>query len=248
VAADRHRELARRARLGRGPRGETDHRQPQAENLFGRPLRSEDGIEQYIDQVRDPSGAPLARGELLVIRALQGETATGQEHLCRQTDGRDLPVLVSAAPVRDEHGQISGAVVVYKDISALKELERLRTEWTSIVAHDLRQPVQAIAVQAGSLAKRAADPELKAKADRILSAVNQLTRMISDLLDTSRIEVRKLPLSLETVDVVALAGDVVARREEELAGRPVRVQVKSEVPPIQADALRLGEALCNLIF
>jgi signal transduction histidine kinase len=219
----------------------------EAENLFGRPLRADDGVEQYLDQLRDPRGASLARDELLVTRVLQGETVAGQELLCRRLDGRELPVLVSAASVRNEPAGIVGAVVVYKDISALKELERLRNEWTSIIAHDLRQPVQVIALQANMLAKDVTDLAQKAKMGRILSAVDQLTRMIADLLDVSRIDVRELPLRLETVDIMALARDVVERMGEEPAGLPIRVEARGEVPPIEADALRLGEVFCNLL-
>ena len=64
-----------------------------------------------------------------------------------------------------------GAVVVFEDITPQKELERLRTEWSSIVAHDLRQPLNAIAVHAQLIAMGA--PALEAPLRRISFACSR---------------------------------------------------------------------------
>ena len=64
--------------------------------------------------------------------------------LLRTPDGREVPVLLSVAPVLRRDGQLEGVVVGYEDISILKELQRLREEWASIVTHDLRQPLNVI--------------------------------------------------------------------------------------------------------
>ena len=74
----------------------------------------------------------------------RGEAVVGQELALRQRDGRLVPVLANSAAVRDDEGHVTGATVVVQDITALKELECLREEWASVVAHDLRQPVSAI--------------------------------------------------------------------------------------------------------
>lgn len=216
----------------------------EAERIFGRPLSPEGGIEQYLGQLRDTRGARITREQMLVDRALRGEAVSGEERYVR-VGAREVPLLVSAAPLRDERGRVLGAVVAFKDISALKDLERLRDEWTSIIAHDLRQPVNVITLQAGMLAKEVADPALKARVDHIRAAAGRLTRMITDLLDASRIDAHQLPLRVETVDVVALVRDVVDRMGD-LTDR-VRVEVRGEVPAIQADALRLEEILVNLL-
>jgi signal transduction histidine kinase len=181
----------------------------------------------------------------MVTRALQGETISGEER-CVRRDGEDVPVLGGAAPLRDERGRISGAVVVFKDISALKQLQRLRDEWTAIIAHDLRQPVCAIVMQAAALSKSVADPAQKARVDHIRSAADRLTRMIADLLDASQIEACRLTLRPEAVDVPALCREAVARMVGELGDR-ARVDARGEVPLVQADPLRLEEIVANLL-
>jgi PAS domain S-box-containing protein len=214
------------------------------EELFGGPL-PDGGVAQWAQRVRPVRGAPPFGEQRPILRALRGETVRGQEVVGMSPEGREIPCLVSAAPVLDEEGRLQGAVAVYEDIRALKELERLRIEWTAIVAHDLRQPVQTIGMQASLLAK--ADPAHAAQLSRIQRATEQLKRMIADLLDLSRLDVRELPLSLETVDVPALAREVVARMGDESVDRPVRVESGPDVPAIRADPLRVEEVLANLL-
>ncbi|APR82568.1 Osmosensitive K+ channel histidine kinase KdpD [Minicystis rosea] len=217
----------------------------EAERLFGRQLVSEGGLEQYVEQVCDARGMPIPDAEKLVTRALHGEAVSGEERSLRVASGT-VPVLVSAAPLRDERGRVAGAVVAFKDVSALKELERLRDEWMSIIAHDLRQPVNTIALQAGLLASELNDPAQKVRIEHIRSAANRLSHMITDLLDASRLDAHQLPLRLETVDVVKLVRDVVERMGGALAER-VHVEVRGEVPQSRVDALRFEEILINLL-
>ncbi len=153
------------------------------------------GMSAMFD-VQRPDGSPVASDEYLVTRALtRGEVTTDQEMQVRLRDGRFVPIMGSAAPVRDGEGRITGAVAVVRDITALKELERLREEWASIIAHDLRQPVAAIALTAESLlgqrSERLSGPERRA-VERIRSASQRLSRMIEDLLDSSRIEAKRM--------------------------------------------------------
>src|SRR5262249_37739214 len=114
---------------------------PEAERLFGHPIVPETGRGQYVQQIRYPEGHPVPWPDLLGSRALRGETLLSQKLLIARPDGTRVPVLENAAPIRAPDGRVSGAVLVFQDIAALKELERLREEWTSVIAHDLRQPV-----------------------------------------------------------------------------------------------------------
>ena len=94
--------------------------------------------------VRYADGAKVPVERLPLQGAVaRGESVLGAEFALADAQGQLVPVLVSATPVR-VGGRISGAVGVFQDIRALKEIERLRAEWASLVAHDLRQPVHSI--------------------------------------------------------------------------------------------------------
>jgi PAS domain S-box-containing protein len=77
-------------------------------------------------------------------RVLQGQVIVGEELVVRHPDGREIPILVSAAPVREDDGRISGAVAAFQDITSLYEVDRLKSEFVSIVSHELRTPLTSI--------------------------------------------------------------------------------------------------------
>ncbi len=194
-------------------------------------------------------GDPIAPDGMPLVRAMNGEVLQAEEICIAQEDGRILATLVSAAPIRDEAGDYLGAVAVFEDITRLKDLERLREEWTSVVAHDLRQPVTSINAQAQLLARRAAKtaPELTAKLEHILASARQLNRMIGDLLDVSRIEARRLTLDRQPVELESFAIAVAERMAEELAGHEVQVRADGDVQMAWADPVRLEQVFANLL-
>jgi PAS domain S-box-containing protein len=198
-------------------------------------------------ELRRPDGSPVSTNDYLVTRALtRGEVTTDREMQIRLRDGRSVPIMGSAAPVRDQEGRITGAVAVVRDITALKDLERLREEWASIIAHDLRQPVGAITLTAESLLgshnAKLSGPERRG-VERIRSASKRLGRMIEDLLDFSRIEARRLSVRPRDVDFGAIIDAVVESHREtnaiRVAGDPGQ--------RVSVDPDRVHQVLDNLI-
>lgn len=93
-----------------------------AEELLGMSLSEDGGSTQYSSRIYFPDGRPVAPDELVSARVLQqGETVIDEEYLVERTDGTRIPILGSAAPLRDAAGNVVGAVGVFQDIS-----ERLR--------------------------------------------------------------------------------------------------------------------------
>lgn len=224
---------------------------PAAERLFGRPLLPEEDVTQYLGQVCSTGGKPVSFEELPLQRALRDQGATDEELLLRRPDGCDVPVLCSSAPVRDGAGRIFGAVALFQDITSLKELERLREEWTSVIAHDLRQPVTAISLFAQALGALAERDEtlhpVQSQAQRIVEATRQLDRMIGDLLDMSRLGAGRLQVERVPIDVSDLVHRVVGRLAELADGRSVEVIVREQLPHVAGDPGRLEQILVNLV-
>jgi signal transduction histidine kinase len=201
--------------------------------------------------LRLPNGQVVPVDDLPQARALVGGATTiGQELSLRHPDGRLVPMLVSAAPVYDARGNRSGTVTIYQDISTLKELERMREEWSSIVAHDLRQPVGIIALDAETL-NRMVDlgqmDEYRKVVERIRRSTARLNKMIEDLLDVSQIEARRVALERVETDLASFMDDAVERLSSLAPGHPVRFQARVKPAPALVDALRLEQVLGNLI-
>lgn len=232
--------------LSHDPKGTRITANRRAEELFGEPLSPEGGITQYLARFCTPDGVTLDVDDLPTRRALRGETTTGRELLLRRHDGSGVPVLVSAGPIFEDRGQLLGAVVVYEDLTRIKDLERLREEWTSMVAHELRQPVTTILGYAALLARRIEAPD-RARADHILASAQRLNRMIGDLLDASSIEARRLAITRRPTDLGALLRSVAERCAAEARGHPVEVEMHGAPPSVDVDAGRIEQVLTNLI-
>lgn len=231
------------------PRGSRVVANRHAERLFGRPLPPEGGIDQYIGQIYDLDGRPLARSELATVRALNGETITRKEELLRRPDGESR-VYTSAVPLT-RGNEIVGAVVIYEDITRIRELERLREEWTSIIAHDLRQPVTVIGGYAGILGREVQRGTLPRRVagtvEHILTSTQTLSRMVTDLLDVSRIESGRLTVRREEVDLAKLVRGVVERAAPVTSGHTVNLTMEQGLPPVRLDPDRIEQVLTNLL-
>jgi signal transduction histidine kinase/DNA-binding response OmpR family regulator len=199
--------------------------------------------------LRLPSGRPIAPEESPLERALvHGETVVGMELKLLAPDGRLVPILVSATPVNAERGT-KGAIVVFQDISAMKEVERLREEWAAVIAHDLRQPVGIITLGAEILRTIPEDrlPEPASKAvERIRAASTLLTRMIGDLLDASQIEAQRLAIECRSVNLSELIERVVDSLREEAAGHGLRIDAGRALTA-WVDPDRIQQVLGNLL-
>jgi len=222
-----------------------------AQELFGKPLLPYRGISQYAGQIYKPSDKPCAYEDLPSVRAFRGEKVPPEELVIHQPTGREVPILVEATEIRDGGGRVLGVVVVFEDISTLKELERLREEWTSVIAHDLRQPVTIISGYTDRLRlqmQRSTEREQQlASLDHIRAAADNLNRMIADLLDISRIEARRLTLQKSVVSFGPLVQSIVERLTAVTIGHVVRLEIASGIPPVDVDAARIEQVLGNLL-
>jgi PAS domain S-box-containing protein len=220
----------------------------EASRIFGHPVAPGDECQQCLGQVRHPDGRPVDVDDLPTSRALRGERVEGTDHLVVQASGATIPIRWSAAAIRGSHGEIIGCVSVLHDVSAIKQLERLRGEWTSMVAHDLRQPVAAVTLAAQLLRQNPGTaPGIQRWVEEIVGSSRRLDRMVADLLDESRIETGRLRLKLEPVDPAALVTASVARLARAYPERAIRFGQSGPIPTMDLDPGRLDQVLTNLV-
>jgi PAS domain S-box-containing protein len=196
-----------------------------------------------------PDGTPLSFDDYPLVRALrQGEVTLGRELIARTADGRRVPILTNAAPIYDLQGEIAGAANLVSDITTMKELERLREEWSSAVAHDLKQPVSAITLDVQTLLKQGGSPPelVRRVLERMRGSAARLNRMISDLFSASLIEARRLPLERRSIEVASFVKGVVDELRRTATGR--RIDVTTEgAESAWVDPDRVRQVLENLI-
>jgi PAS domain S-box-containing protein len=164
-------------------------------------------------------------------------------------EGHEVVVDFSLSPVRDDAGRVVLLVPEGRDITERRELERLREEWTNIVAHDLKQPLNAIHLWLRVLSKHRAligDKAVSAL-DHIQSSVLQLSRLTDDLLDVSRIEAGRLQLHRRTIDLLPLVAEVAERFSSEEEGRTVDFRWHGDAYQLELDAGRIEQVMSNLL-
>lgn len=218
-----------------------------AEELFGFAPDPHKGAEQFARHVMHPVHRRPADPSLTGFRAFRGEVVTNAEELIVRPDGTEIPLLASAGPIVVD-GRMVGAVIIFQDITRQKELERQREEWTSVIAHDLRQPVTVINLHAAQLRRRLLKeaPELAPRLDHLIAAGNQLGRMISDLLDASRLEASRLEIHRQVVDLGDLLRAVIERQSVLLGDRRIEVETHGGAL-VECDPDRLEQVLGNLL-
>jgi PAS domain S-box-containing protein len=133
--------------------------------------------------------------------------------------------------------------------STAEHLNHMKDEFIAVLSHELRSPLNAISAWTYVLQKRSADPE----AQRGLAAIERNTkvqaRLISDLLDMSRINLGKLELAFEPVDVreaVEMAAATLRHALDE-NGNPFDIAAPDDLPLVEADAGRLQQIVWNLL-
>jgi len=218
-----------------------------ARQLIGGLVDHAPSFEALRQLVSRPDGSPIEPGDLSVERALQGEVVIGRELVVKLPDGRCMHTLVNASPVRNETDAIQGAVVLFHDITAMKELVRLREEWTSIVAHDLRQPITTILATAAHLVRCLGEPSVRQKAERIRGSAERLIRMTDDLSDLSRLDTHKLELVRAPTNLAVLLRQIVEDMADDEARARIWLSLDHDAPIVHVDATRIQQVVENLV-
>jgi two-component system phosphate regulon sensor histidine kinase PhoR len=136
------------------------------------------------------------------------------------------------------------------DITERKEAERFRDEYVAIISHDLRNPLNGLVLQAQvarrSLQKKGLDAEAKTL-DALLATAGRMNTLISDLIETTRLEAGHIELSKRSLDLGDWAAQT-ARRTGTAEGQG-RVVVRVDGGPVKvlADRSRLDRLLDNLL-
>lgn len=136
----------------------------------------------------------------------------------------------------------------------LKELEELRDSLTHMIMHDLVAPLTAIQIGVEGVLDRLTTKQPPTEAnERMLRTAydgcRRLMDMLRDVLSVSRLEEKKLPVSIETVDLAKLIDSTVGIIEPSraLAGVTIKVELSPEMGPVRCDPSLVGRVLLNLI-
>jgi two-component system, NtrC family, sensor histidine kinase KinB len=222
---------------------------PEAAKIFG--VLPEAPLEKHILEV-------MRDGKL--FHFLKEALASGQPP--RLEEGKDILTIktgeesrhyqVSIVPMRTPSGVIPGVVLLLRDITRLRELDRLKSEFIMTASHELRTPLTSINMAVNllreSVGTKLTDQEL-ALLEACHEDVQRLRALVNDLLDLSKIEAGKLALTFEPVHPRFLCDQALAviKTQAESKGIELTLGVPEDLPTVTADPHKITWVLVNLL-
>ncbi|WP_129630634.1 response regulator [Candidatus Oscillochloris fontis] len=160
-----------------------------------------------------------------------------------------------SAPVMDVHDRYLGRILVFRDITREREVERMKSEFVSNVSHELRTPLTSIqgALQLVLGPKRTGSEGLPQRARDLLSVslnnTERLIRLINDILDVAKIEQGRIELRRETLSVDELCRAAAAEMHAFANHRGISIDIDLQpgIPSVLADHDRSTQILINLL-
>jgi PAS domain S-box-containing protein len=204
--------------------------------------------EETRDPVQNPALRALRDGSII---ALQNHTVLVAK------SGAETPIDDSAAPIRDAHGNMTGAVLIFRDITerkaaerALRDADRRKDEFLAVLAHELRNPLAPMRNALEMVRLSADDPAVVGKVRGTMERqIEHMVRLTDDLLDVSRITRNRLELRRKPVDLSSVVHRAMESSDPLLKERRHSVSLALPASPliVDADEGRLAQVLYNLL-
>ncbi len=174
-------------------------------------------------------------------------THSPQSKAILQVSERSYQAVASPLPPRDN--QLQGQVIVFRDVTHFRELDRMKTQFVTDVSHELRTPLTNLSLYL-ELLSVVKDPQRQKEYIAILRReTDRLTYLIEDLLTISRLEADKVALQIRAIDLNLLVLDLVQDRFALASQQGVNLMCRPQenLPPAMADPSLLTQALSNLL-
>lgn len=189
--------------------------------------------------------------ERLLGEALtSGEAQRGAITLRRGAE-EERHLEVVAEPIKDKPGKVSGAVVLFRDVTGLRQTEAMRRDFVANVSHELRTPLSILRGYLETLLENPKQPP--AELLRIFEVMerhsNRLNLLVDDVLSLARLEGPGVELDLSTVRPAIFLRGIMRDWERTFATKNLRTELEAadDLPPLRVDEGRLQEVIYNLL-
>ena len=223
---------------------------PAAEEIFG---SEKENTGKHVGEISRDARIAVAVAEALASqRPVAGEGMSSVLPLA--VDGSERAFRLRTTPMRgDDNGHLLGAVTILEDITHLREIDRLKSEFIATASHELRTPLTSVQMGVHLLLEGALG-ELTDSQNEVLQACRQdcerLDKLMRDLLDLSKIEAGESQPQLATVSARDLLTTAVKelRPQVETKGLKLSVDAPVELPWVLVDRLQIERVVSNLVI
>lgn len=182
-----------------------------------------------------------------------GEGLARREHLHDEVTfyyPEERLVEITLVPIFQTGDEFAGVLLVLQDVSAIRRLERMRSEFVANVSHELKTPIAAVKGFAETLLAGAVnDPELsKSFLQIIYDESERLNRLVSDILELSKVESRRVPLQFSPVELSSFVGKTIELLASQASAKHIRLEADVESGIfLEADEDRLRQIIMNVL-
>jgi PAS domain S-box-containing protein len=236
--------------VARPPRGIIVASNAAAQRMFG--MRLEGSTEsRRADRLSFVTDGASDMANPMLRSMTEGTIVTGVELTVRNPSGELIPVVASAAPVRAADGSIDAVVGIFQDVAPLKQAERLRDEFVSIVSHELRSPLTPIRgfaqVVSRDLVREGGHDQHVVWLNTLQEHVDRMTRLVDDLLDVSRLRAGRLKIVRANADLVSICESVVESWNATATRHTISLVTSESTIMADVDGDRIHQILDNLV-
>ena len=209
---------------------------------------------QLADEILEPRAKDgrrlLAGGWHASTRLRSVRRIPEHEVRLRRADGTEVRTNVTGCYERDDGGEVVGALVLLRESGRRRQLAATGIEVVSTVSHELRAPLTSVKGYTSLLLNRwdrLGDTEKKAMLEQVHHDADRVTRLVTELLDISRLETGRLVLRRQMVDLASLVAGVIEKVRMEEPELEVEVAFSDGFPPVYADSDKIEQVLTNLV-
>ena len=167
-------------------------------------------------------------------------------------DAEEMVLNAHSVPFRNRTGTNIGTITVLHDITALKKIDQMKSDFVSMVSHEIRSPMNSVLMQLkvmmDGLAGDVSEKQMEIL-DRASKKINSLVEMASELLDLAKIESGLITLEKEAVQFNALLEDQRQFHLDGAAAKNISISFEKapHLPPVSANRRNMEEVVSNLI-
>jgi PAS domain S-box-containing protein len=164
----------------------------------------------------------------------------------------DLFVEATTSPVPAPDGSLAGVAIVIKNITELKKIEFLKSQFVSMVSHELKAPIAAVY----GFLKLISDKSMHLTPDkqdefidRSIVRLDSLLKMVNDLLDISRMEMKTIQREIKELNLLDIIKNIMELFQLEIKKKNIEIKIDSlgSVPPLSGDQDEITRLFTNLI-
>jgi PAS domain S-box-containing protein len=214
---------------------------------------SEEKMENVLSLAEVSGGQQILDAVRNVVSMQQPVAAEGEAALVPvKLAGAERSFRLRATPMRDEDGRLLGAVALLEDITALRDLDRLKTQFISVASGKLRDPLHSLQMALHAVVEGYTGDLNDQQKDMLRSArenAEQLEELMNDLMELAEIESGTRRLSLSPFRPVELMRPCIERYHSAAACKHVRLesQIWPDLPRVMADKVAVERILDNLL-